>query len=450
MADLAFNDYNRAGSLRLTTLIRLRWLAVIGQSAAIAIVNFGLGFPLEASLCLALIACSAWLNLFLALRFPANFRLEPMPAFGLLTFDVMQLAGLLFMTGGLANPFSILLIIPVIISATSLPLRFTIALGLIVVTAASVLGFAHLPLPWRPGAELTLPNIYVAGVWVAVVAAIVFAGVYAWRVAEEARQLADALAATELVLQREMHLTALDGLAAAAAHELGTPLATIALVSKEMEKALGADERYAEDVALLRSQSERCRGILKRLTTLSSEDADMIVRQSLSTLIEEVTAPHRDFGVRIVLQQGYLVGAEPVMRRDPGVIYGLGNIIENAVDFARSEVVVTTGWNADEVRIVIADDGPGIAADMLDRIGEPYATTRSGRTDGGGGLGLGLFIARTLIERSGATVNFSNARVAGRGAEVTVVWPRDAFARPAGGPAPRRPLEKASNSTIAP
>ena len=444
----ALHDLHRPGRLRLTTLIRLRWLAVIGQSAAIAIVNFGFGFPLDVSFCLALIACSAWLNLFLALRFPANFRLEPPPAFGLLAFDALQLAGLLFLTGGLANPFSILLIIPVIVSATSLPLRFTFALGVIVVTAATVLGFAHLPLPWQPGSALTLPHVYVVGVWVAVVAAIVFAGVYAWRVAEEARQLADALSATELVLQREMHLTALDGLAAAAAHELGTPLATIALVAKEMEKTLAHDQRFTEDVALLRSQSERCRGILKRLTTLSSEDADMIVRQALSTLIEEVTAPHRDFGVVIRLEQSYLVGPEPVMRRDPGVIYGLGNIIENAVDFARSEVTVTTGWSVDEVRIVIADDGPGIAPDMLDRIGEPYATTRSGRADGGGGLGLGVFIARTLIERSGASVTFSNAREAGRGAIVTVVWPRTAFARAASSPAVRRPLEKTANSTI--
>ncbi len=439
--------YN-TGKLRLTTLIKLRWLAVIGQSLAIAIVNIGLGFPLDVSLCLALIACSAWLNLFLALRFPANFRLEALPAFGLLTFDALQLAGLLALTGGLTNPFSILLIIPVIISATSLPLRFTTALGVVVVTAATVLAFLYLPLPWRPGAQLALPMIYVGGVWVAVVAAIAFAGVYAWRVAEEARQLADALAATELVLQRELHLSALDGLAAAAAHELGTPLATITLVAREMEKQLGTDKRFAEDVSLLRTQSERCREILKRLTTLSSEDADMISRQAISALIEEATAPHRDFGVNIRLEKSYLVGAEPVMRRDPGVIYGLGNIVENAVDFARSEVVVTTGWSTEEVRIIVEDDGPGISADMLDRIGEPYATTRAGRTDGGGGLGLGVFIARTLLERAGAVVTFSNARDAGRGAVVTVVWPRSAFDRPAKDAAGRRPLDKNAISAM--
>ena len=164
---------------------------------------------------------------------------------------------------------------------------------------------------------------------------IAFTGIYAFRVAEEARLLANALAATELVLQREQHLSALDGLAAAAAHELGTPLATIALVAKEMERALGDDPRYGEDVTLLRSQSERCREILKRLTSLSSEGEAHLARLPLTSLVEEVIAPHRDFGIAIKLKPGERIGPEPVGRRNPGVIYGLGNLVENAVDFAR-------------------------------------------------------------------------------------------------------------------
>lgn len=412
--------------LRLNTLIRLRWLAIIGQSAAVIAVAYWLEFPLPVMLCFALIAASAWLNLFLAFRYPTAHRLEPFAAIGILVFDTFQLAGLLYMTGGLTNPFSLLMTVPVVISATSMPLRWTTLLGLLVVAQATVLAVWHLPLPWFPGTMLAMPFIYVAGVWLAVVSSIAFTAIYAYRVAEEARLLATALAATELVLQREQHLSALDGLAAAAAHELGTPLATIALVAKEMERALSDDERFREDVTLLRSQSERCRGILKRLTSLSSEGEAHISRMPLTSVIEEVIAPHRDFGIDMKLEPGVRNGPEPVGRRNPGVIYGLGNLIENAVDFARSAVTVRWRWSEEAVAIEIIDDGPGYPAEIIDRIGEPYMSKRQADA-GGGGLGLGLFIAKTLLERSGASLGFSNAGGEGKGAIVTINWPRAAF-----------------------
>ena len=297
-------DLQQSNRLRLNTLIRLRWLAIIGQSVTVLVVAYWLEFPLPVSLCFALIACSAWLNLFLTFRYPASLRLMSMPAFGMLVFDALQLAGLLFITGGLTNPFSLLMTVPVVVSATSLPLRLTALLGGLVVAAATVLALFHLPLPWTTGAPLTMPFIYVAGIWMAVCSSIAFTAIYAFRVAEEARLLANALAATELVLQREQHLSALDGLAAAAAHELGTPLATIALVAKEMEKSLGLDPKYGEDVTLLRSQSERSREILKRLTSLSSEGEQHLARLPLTSLVEEVVAPHRDFGISIRLRSG--------------------------------------------------------------------------------------------------------------------------------------------------
>lgn len=412
--------------LRLNTLIRLRWLAIIGQSAAVLIVAYGLEFPLPVSMCFALIALSAWLNLFLAFRYPATHRLPPRFALGILLFDALQLGGLLFMTGGLTNPFSLLMTVPVVISATSLPARWTLLLGLAVVAMASLLVFFHLPLPWFPGIDLSMPFIYVAGMWMAVVSSIAFTAIYAYRVAEEARLLANALSATELVLQREQHLSALDGLAAAAAHELGTPLATIALVAKEMERALGSDSRFREDVVLLRSQSERCREILKRLTSLSSESEEHMARLPITSLIEEVIAPHRDFGIRIVLEPGERQGAEPVGRRNPGVIYGLGNLVENAVDFARETVVLSWRWSETRIELTLVDDGPGFPAEIIDRIGEPYMTKRPAG-EGGRGLGLGLFIAKTLLERSGATVTFGNAGEPGKGALVRISWPRAAF-----------------------
>ena len=413
-------------SLRLTTLIRLRWLAIVGQSAAVLVVAFWLGFPLPVAPCFVLIAASAWLNLYLTFRFPAAHLLPPVAALAILTFDASQLAGLLYLTGGLTNPFSLLMTVPVVISATSLPLVWTGLLGLFVVAITSLLAFFHMPLPWYPGTELAMPFLYVLGMWIAVVSAIAFTGIYAYRVAEEARLLANALTATELVLQREQHVSALDGLAAAAAHELGTPLATIALVSREMEKALGDDPRYREDVTLLRSQSERCREILRRLTSLSSETEVHMARLPLTSLIEETAAPHRDFGIDIRFEPGRCEGPEPVGRRNPGVLYGLGNLMENAVDFARETVTVEWSWDADTVAITITDDGPGFPADIIDRIGEPYMSRRQPGS-ASGALGLGLFIAKTLLERSGASIAFANAGGEGKGATVAVRWPRERF-----------------------
>lgn len=429
-------DPQQIHHLRLNTLIRLRWLAIVGQSSAVLVVAYWLNFPLPVSLCFTLISLSAWLNLFLAFRYPATHRLPPRFALAILLFDALQLAGLLYMTGGLTNPFSVLLIVPVVISATALPARWTILLGLLVVAIVSGLSLFHLPLPWYPGTELSVPFIYVMGMWMAVVSSMVFSAIYAYRVAEEARLLANALAATELVLQREQHLSALDGLAAAAAHELGTPLATIALVSREMEKALSGDPRFHDDVVLLRSQSQRCREILKRLTSLSSEGERHLGRLPFTSLIEEVIAPHRDFGIAIDLKPADCKGPEPVAHRNPGVLYGLGNLVENAVDFARERVILHWQWSDAGVEIRLIDDGPGFPMEILDRIGEPYMSRRTSRDGNGGGLGLGLFIAKTLLERSGATVSFGNASEPGKGAEVKVSWRREAFSAPTNAPEP--------------
>ncbi|MBJ6132448.1 ActS/PrrB/RegB family redox-sensitive histidine kinase [Ochrobactrum sp. Q0168] len=426
---------NRASNLsrrpRLTTLVRVRWLAIAGQTAAVMLVALYLQFPFAVGICFALIACSAWLNLYLAFRFPTNHRLNPEAASLVLAFDILQLAGLLYLTGGLQNPFVILMIVPVIISATSLSARHTLTLALLVVACTSMLSIRHEPLPWYPGEELNLPFLFVIGIWCAITSALGFTGVYAYRIAEEARQLGDALSAAELILQREQHLTALDGLAAAAAHELGTPLATIALVVKEMQRSYAknpVDAGLGEDIALLHSQTQRCREILQRLTSLSSENEEHMSRLPLSSLIEEVIAPHRNFGVTIEVQKVEGPKPEPVTRRNPGLLYGLGNLVENAVDFARGNVSVTWGWTDNQVSVTIQDDGEGFKPEILDRIGEPYMTSRDNNRNGGG-LGLGLFIAKTLLERSGAQIAFRNRSNPGQGAEVKVVWPRSTFTR---------------------
>src|SRR6202166_4074123 len=279
----------RAGrNVRLDTLVRLRWLAVIGQTTAVLVVYLGLDFELPIWACLAVVALAAWLNVALRLRFRMTQRVAPDRAAWLLAFDIAELAILLFLTGGLENPFAFLFLGPVLLSATALPPRLTLMLGGFAAACATVLIFVHYPLPWDADQPLELPPIYTMGVWLSLLLAIGFIGAYAWQLTEEARQLADALAATELVLAREQHLSQLDGLAAAAAHELGTPLSTITVIAKELENAIDAHSPFAEDVKLLREQATRCRDILATLTELSSSEP--FDRMPLTALLEEVVA----------------------------------------------------------------------------------------------------------------------------------------------------------------
>jgi two-component system, sensor histidine kinase RegB len=417
-------------NVRLDTLVRLRWLAIIGQTTAVLVVYYGLDFDLPIYACLAAIILAAWLNVALRLRFHMTQRLEPDRAAWLLAFDVAELAVLLFLTGGLQNPFAFMFLGPVLLSATALPPRFTLLLGGFAVVCATILVFVHYPLPWDSDDPLQLPPIYMIGVWLCILLAIGFIGAYAWQITEESRQLSDALAATELVLAREQHLSQLDGLAAAAAHELGTPLSTISVIAKELERAIAPNAPHGDDVRLLREQARRCRDILAKLTELSA-GGEPFDRMRLTALIEEVVAPHRNFGVTIDVSVPGDRSAEPVGARNPAILYGLGNLLENAVDFARDRVSVDAQWSEDSVGVTISDDGPGFAPEILARIGEPYVTSRRHHQGDTGeesaGLGLGFFIAKTLLERSGASLSFQNRPQPERGAIIRLGWSRSDF-----------------------
>jgi two-component system sensor histidine kinase RegB len=292
--------------------------------------------------------------------------------------------------------------------------------------------FFHYPLPWIAEEPLELPPLYMMGVWLAILLSIGFISIYAWQIIEESRQLADALAATELVLTREQHLSQLDGLAAAAAHELGTPLSTIVVVAKELELAIEPNSPHADDVRLLREQAHRCREILGKLTELPAA-GEPFERMKLSALIEEVVAPHRNFGVTIGVAVPTELASEPVGARNPAILYGLGNLLENAVDFAREHVQVSATWDQDNVNVTISDDGPGFPPEVMDRMGEPYVTSRRRRMRAAAettGLGLGFFIAKTLLERSGATLTLENRQFPQRGAVIHIGWDRADFERP--------------------
>jgi two-component system sensor histidine kinase RegB len=416
--------------LRLETLVLLRWLALAGQTIGVLFVALGLGYPVPLLECFVLIGLSAGLNVWLGLRFGAAHRPTTRFIASQIAYDCVQLAGLLALTGGLHNPFSVLLLAPVAVSATTLPRRDTLIIALLAALLASILAVWHLPLPWSPNERIVFNRIYVIGIWVAIICALTFITFYINRVAHEARQIGDALAATELALSRKEQLSALDGLAAAAAHELGTPLSTIALAAKEMRAEVPPDSDLASDVELIIAQAARCRAILAKLRNLGTEGGDPFAAVPLTDLLAEVARPHEGMGKTILFDVEGSGGEPPVFQRSVGLLYGLGNLIENATDFARSTVRVEAQWNADRVVVTIGDDGPGFAPELIARLGEPYLTTRPRDPQGSdahksGGLGLGIFIAKTLLERTGARLKFANADPEGH-AQVTIVWPRSA------------------------
>ncbi len=418
-----------ARRLRLSTLVRLRWLAISGQTAAVLVGIFGFGLGNLAIACFALIAASAALNLALRRLYPVSAQLGEPVATVILGYDIVQLAGLLFLTGGVANPFVMFLLAPITVAAASLTFRRALGLLLLALVCATALLRFHLPLPWPSGDRLVLPPLYLAGVWASLTVSAAFVALYAYRVAAESRQTASALTAVELVMARAQHLSQLDGLAAAAAHELGTPLATVALVVREMAAVAPHDQAFAEDLQLLEESVNRCRDILGKLSAPADLTGQAMDVSSPVELAELAASPHRLLGVSITVKGE---GAEPAPQcsRNPGVLYGLGSVIENAVSFAKSAVEIRAGWTKSTVTIVISDDGPGFPPGVLPRIGEPYLTQREGARRSektGGGLGLGLYVARSLLERSQATLRFENAAPPLTGATITVEWPRMAY-----------------------
>lgn len=433
-----------ARGLELRTLIVLRWLAVAGQTAAVLTASLILDFGLPLGACLVVILASALVNLAAMARLQTieGRRSAGRETTAQLGFDIAQLSVLLGLTGGLENPFCLLLAAPVTVAAAALPARKAMMLGALALVCTAALFVWSLPLPWSEGATLTLPPLYRVGMGLAVGVGVIFTAGYAWRVAEDADRLAVALAATQQVLEREQRLAALGGLAAAAAHELGTPLATIQVVAKEMLRAASrksGDPAVAEDARLLIQQADRCREILKRLSQ-RPEDGDAIYAEvGLKALLEEVVQPHRGFDLDIDCHiEGVDEGAAPQVRRLPEIVHGLSAFVENAADFAAERVEVVARVDARHVEVIVSDDGPGFAPDILARLGEPYVTSRPlgrARKGGkreknpgagvGGGMGLGFFIARTLLERTGARV--AAGAGPGGGARVSIRWPRTAL-----------------------
>lgn len=426
-----------AGHIRLRTLVLIRWVAIAGQATTILGVHYGLGFPLPILPALGFVGVSVAFNVLAGLRQAPGTRLSPRAATVHLGYDILQLSALLMLTGGLTNPFATMILAPAIVSATVLSRNNTIGLGLITGGCITVLAFVHLPVPL--GIQFQPPELYVAGLWAALILAGLFFGIYVGSVSEEARRMFDALAATQMALAREQRLSALGALAAAAAHELGSPLSTIAVTAREMSREVPADGPLADDVALLISQSDRCRDILAALArSPESAEGTPFGRMPFGALVAAAAEPHRGDTVALVIDTGpaepekgavdatnNAALSEPQIEESPEIVHGLGNLVQNAVQHARSRAEVAIRWSAAEVSVTITDDGPGFPSAVRDRLGDPYLSHDTGRTGEEEHMGLGIFIASTLLARTGAQLSFGER--SGGGAEVSVIWNRAAL-----------------------
>lgn len=432
---------SRVDWVRLRTLLVLRWLAILGQTVAVVIAAFYLDLQVHLGLCFVAIGASVVSNLIAMRIFPENQRLSDRDAMLTLLFDLSQLSFLLFLTGGLNNPFSLLILAPVTISATALTMRSTVILGLLAIFLITCLSLWHLPLETVAGEVLQLPGLFILGFWAAIITGILFLSLYARRIASETHRMSQALLATQMALAREQKLTDLGGVVAAAAHELGTPLATIKLASTELLDELEDRPDLAEDVALIRAQADRCRDILLSMGRAGKDDIHLR-RAPLGAVIQEAADPHADRGIDLHYDFHPVDGAgdldpalQPHIWRKPEVIHGIRNLVQNAVDFASNQVWIEGEWGNGEIRIRITDDGRGFPLDLLGRLGEPFLRRRNRVVQdvrpGYQGMGLGLFIAKTLLERSGAQVRFLNAgdpflkpedTQTLSGARVEVVW----------------------------
>ncbi|WP_374271860.1 sensor histidine kinase RegB [Paenirhodobacter enshiensis] len=422
--------------IRLRTLIYLRWIAVFGQSAAVIAAWLLYDIALDLPMCFMAIGASVAVNLTAIIAFPATRRLSEAEMTLTLLFDTAQLSVLLALTGGLNNPFAFLILVPVTIAATALDTRPTVLIGISTISMISLVAGLHLPLITHSGTVVRVPDEIEFGFWVAIMTGVVFLGAYAHRIALEIRAMAEALVATQMALSREQKLTDLSGVVAAAAHELGTPLATIKLVSSELADELADDPELRDDALLIRDQANRCRDILRSMGRSGKDDMQMRTAP-LVTVLREAAEPHSDRGKELIFDLAPGPGGQerqPVVHRSPELIHALRNLIQNAVDFARSTVWIEGEWTDREVFVRIIDDGRGFPPGVLARIGDPYLHTRDpdrSQRPEYEGMGLGLFIAKTLLERTGARLRFCNVSAPPpaeggprqSGAEVELRWP---------------------------
>ncbi len=407
------------------TFTILRYIAIFGQFIAVNIVFFylNLKFPIKESYIVIFIGLLT--NLFLQLRVKVN-QLKDSYASLFLLYDLFQLSALLYLTGGILNPFSILMIIPTIVSSTFLSMGTTIILGLITSILLFLISFTHLPLPGLDSNIFAVPNYYTIGILISILIGLIFLSYFGIRFAGESKKRSEALNKLQEVISKEYELESLGGQAAAAAHSLGTPLATITVVAKELKKEIGNDKEYSKDIDLLISQTKRCSEILKKISKKQIEEDNFLSTIKFEDLLLEIIESFKETSSKSIELIVDNDRNKIAIRRTPEIIYGLRNFIGNAVKFSRSKVKINLKSDQKIIEIKINDDGPGIPEDIIEKIGEPYIKSKSKQLFSNSGLGLGSFLGKTLLERQGARLSFLRNSDLG-GALVILNWSPNNF-----------------------
>ncbi len=407
-------------NLDKNTLTILRYIAIFGQFLAISIVYFYLNLPFPIELSYGVIVLGLITNLYLQLGIKIN-QLKDFYSLIFLIYDLIQLSILLYLTGGIFNPFCFLLIIPAIVSSTFLSMGSTIILGLITSLLLLIISFFYLPLPGEEMALLHFPDFYKTGIIISILIGLIFLSYFGIRFAGETKKRSEALNKLQEVISKEYELESLGGQAAAAAHSLGTPLATISVVAKELKKEIGNDKEFSKDIDLLISQTKRCSEILKQISKKQIEEDVFLSSIKFEDLLEEIIVSFKETSskdINLIINNDH---NKIAIQRTPEIIYGLRNFIGNAVKFSKSKVTINLKSDQKMIEIKINDDGPGLPEDIINKIGEPYIKSKSRELSSNSGLGLGTFLGKTLLERQKAKLLFRRKGELG-GALVIISW----------------------------
>ncbi len=402
------------------TLVILRWIAIIGQFSAITLVYFYLKLDFPILIAISILFLGFLSNLYLQFGI-RSITLRDFYASVFLVYDLIQLSSLLYLTGGISNPFSILMIIPTVVSSTLLSMGTTIILGVLTIIVLFLLTIFHHPLPGIHDYSITFPKLYLTGYFLAIIVGLVFLSYFGIRFSGESKRRSDAINKVQQVIAKEYELESLGGQAAAAAHSLGTPLATISVVASELKKELGKNKEHTKDIELLISQTKRCGEILKKISKKQIKDDEFFSKTTIEDLLNEIMESFKETSSKKLILNLDEDKKKFDLQRSPELIYGLRNFIGNAVKFAKSTVEIKIKSNSKNLEVSINDDGPGFPEDIKEILGEPYIKSKSRDINVNAGTGLGTFIGKTLLERRSARLTFSKDNKLG-GASVNITW----------------------------
>ncbi len=390
-------------TILLGNLIKIRWIAILGQLSAIFFVTFVIKIEIPFFEALIIILFSVALNFYSYLEERNNKTTTNIKAFLFLLFDTLQLGILLFLTGGVVNPFSILILAPVITSASYLPALLTVILSSISIVIIIVLNFYFVPL--NLGNQFVLPTIYNFGIVTSLIITVIFIAIYAYLFASSSRNISNALSVSKLQILNQKKITEIGSLSAAAAHELGTPLNTIFLILNDLikDKKLNQDKTISKDIKLLKSQAERCRQILKKLSKNPLKLKDKFLEKVKISDLVKINFDKFNINKQLKLFEINEENQFEIIFKDE-IMYALGNIIQNAIFHSKKTVVVDLNYLNNNVIIKISDDGNGFPKDIIDKLGEPYISKNNL------GMGLGIFISKNLIENMGGKISFYNSK----------------------------------------